>query len=196
MDNVITLFTQYSAAEVVVLLVLMVAAFKFIGEGLDYIVSKVKAYFKKEQADETQQAQLIAKLDLIDTKIDSLGTQVNNLESRVAQTEVSIALLKDKVHDLGDSIFRLDEQGKKTEGALDLIQKKLQNQARDQLIAWHHKYVYEYKMIDDIGLEAMERTYLYYKAAGGNTFIDTLMDEVRELPRPALEDREILEAIQ
>ena len=51
-------------------------------------------------------------------------------------------------------------------------------------------------MIDDIGLQSMERTYFYYKAAGGNTFIDTLMDEVRELPRPALENRAILEAIQ
>lgn len=29
----------------------------------------------------------------------------------------------------------------------------------------------------------MERRYLYYKTAGGNSFVDNLMDEVRNLPK-------------
>ena len=108
----------------------------------------------------------------------------------------SITSLKDKVNALHESVNGLSEQSKKTDDTLIIVQERLQNQARDKLIELHHRYVYEYKMIDDIGLESMERTYLYYKAAGGDTFIDTLMDEARELPRPALEDKKILEAIQ
>lgn len=189
MNNVTTLFTQYSAAEVIILLILIGMVLKFVGELVDYFVSKIRKYFKKELQEEDQQAQLITKLDQINTKIDSLGTKIFNLETRVSSTEDSISSLKNEIRDLGEMVANLEEQSKKTDNSLELVQERLQNQSRDKLIELHHKYVYDYKMIDETGLQSMERTFLHYKAAGGNTFIDTLMDEVRGLPRLALENK-------
>ena len=196
MSAVTTLFTQYSAVDVVLLLIITFTAIKAVNELVSYFWEKAKNYFRQEQEDENQQIALVSKLDDIGQKIDGLGLQISTLEERVSKSESSITSLKDKVNALHESVNGLSEQSKKTDDTLIIVQERLQNQARDKLIELHHKYVYEYKMIDDIGLESMERTYLYYKAAGGDTFIDTLMDEVRELPRPALEDRKILEAIQ
>lgn len=192
MDNFTTLFTQYSAVEVIYMLILIGLAFKFVSELVDWFKNKGRVYFKKE----TQQENLVDKLDIISEKLDSLSNQISSLEQRVDSAETAIHSLKDNVNTLTDVAASLEEQSQKTDESLNLVQDRLQNQARDRLIELHHKYVYEYKMIDDIGLQSMERTYFYYKAAGGNTFIDTLMDEVRELPRPALENRAILEAIQ
>ena len=192
MDNFTTLFTQYSAVEVIYMLILIGLSFKLVSELVDWFKNKGRVYFKKE----TQQENLVDKLDIISEKLDSLSDQISSLEQRVDSTETAIHSLKDKVKGLTDAAASLEEQSQKTDESLNLVQDRLQNQARDRLIELHHKYVYEYKMIDDIGLQSMERTYFYYKAAGGNTFIDTLMDEVRELPRPALENRAILEAIQ
>ena len=64
-----------------------------------------------------------------------------------------------------------------------LVQERLQENTRSYLIDAHHKFCYEKRAIDDLSLQAMERRYLYYKTAGGNSFIDGLMDEVRNLPR-------------
>lgn len=192
MDNFTTLFTQYSAVEVIYMLILIGLSFKLVSELVDWFKNKGRVYFKKE----TQQENLVDKLDIISEKIDSLSDQISGLEQRVDNTETAIYSLKDKVKNLTDVAASLEEQSQKTDESLNLVQDRLQNQARDRLIELHHKYVYEYKMIDDIGLQSMERTYFYYKAAGGNTFIDTLMDEVRDLPRPALENKAILEAIQ
>ena len=64
-----------------------------------------------------------------------------------------------------------------------LVQERLQENTRSYLIDAHHKFCYEIKAIDDLNLQAMERRYLYYKTAGGNSFIDGLMDQVRQLPR-------------
>ena len=192
MDNFTTLFTQYSAVEVIYMLILIGLSFKLVSELVDWFKNKGRVYFKKE----TQQENLVDKLDIISEKLDSLSDQISGLEQRVDSTETAIHSLKDKVKGLTDAATSLEEQSQKTDESLLLVQERLQNQARDRLIELHHKYVYEYQMIDDIGLQSMERTYFYYKAAGGNTFIDTLMDEVRELPRPALENKAILEAIQ
>lgn len=192
MDNFTTLFTQYSAVEVIYMLILIGLSFKFVSELVDWFKNKGRIYFKKE----SQQENLVEKLDTISSKIDSLSNQISSLETRVDSAESAVHSLKDDVCSLKETVNSLEEQSQKTDESLDLIQKRLQNQARDKLIELHHKYVYEYQMIDDIGLQSMERTYFYYKAAGGNTFIDTLMEEVRELRRPALEDKTILEAIQ
>lgn len=192
MDALITLFTQYSVVDIVTVLVLLGIAIKCISDLYDHIANKLRRYFRKEQAKEIQQDELFSKLDLIDTKIDSLGNKISEMEERMSQNEESMTSLKDKIHDLDDSVTTLNEQVKKTDEVLKLVQKRLQSQVRDKLIELHHRYVYEYGMIDDAGLDSMERTYVQYKAAGGNSFIETLMEEVRDLPRPALEEKKAL----
>lgn len=67
--------------------------------------------------------------------------------------------------------------------SLALVQERLQESARSDLLDAHHKFCYEFKKIDDLSLQSIERRYLYYKTAGGDTFIDHLMEEVRQLPR-------------
>lgn len=196
MDNFTILITQYSVAEIAILIILLGTSVKFIIELGQWFYKTFQAYFGKQQQEKIDQDGLIEKLDSLGLKIDSLGEKISTLEKRVSTAEGSVKSLKNKVHDMNDAIVSLEEQSQRSEESLDLIQERLQNQARDRLIELHHKYMYEYGMIDDIGLQSMERTYLYYKAAGGNTFIDTLMDEVRALPRPALENKNILEAIQ
>ena len=66
---------------------------------------------------------------------------------------------------------------------MKLVQERLQENTRSFLIDAHHKHCYQIKSIDDLTLQSVERRYLYYKTAGGNSFIDGLMDEIRKLPR-------------
>jgi len=47
----------------------------------------------------------------------------------------------------------------------------------------HHYFCYKLKSIDDYSLDCMERRYSHYKEEGGNSFVQTLMEEVRALPR-------------
>lgn len=47
----------------------------------------------------------------------------------------------------------------------------------------HHYFCYKLKSIDDYSLDCMERRYSHYTEEGGNSFVETLMNEVRALPR-------------
>lgn len=196
MNNVTALITEYPAAETIVLIILLFVSVKFLVELGQWFYKSFQSYFGQQQQEKTEQCDLIETIDSLCLKIDSLREQVAVLDQRISKTENCVKSLKNRVSDMNNVVINLDEQSQRSKESLDLVQERLQNQARDRLIELHHKYMYEYKMIDDIGLQSMERTYLYYKAAGGNTFIDTLMDEVRDLPRPALENKNILEAIQ
>lgn len=47
----------------------------------------------------------------------------------------------------------------------------------------HHYFCYKLKSIDDYSLDCMEKRFSHYKEEGGNSFVKTLMQEVRALPR-------------
>ena len=56
---------------------------------------------------------------------------------------------------------------------------------KDDIKAWitekHHHFCYDIKYIDDYSLDCIEKRYCHYKEEGGNSFIHTLMDDIRGL---------------
>ena len=56
---------------------------------------------------------------------------------------------------------------------------------KDDIKAWitekHHHFCYDVKYIDDYSLDCIEKRYSHYKEEGGNSFIHTLMDDIRGL---------------
>lgn len=54
---------------------------------------------------------------------------------------------------------------------------------KQSITRWHHYYCYEVGKIDDYSLDCLEKRYSHYQDEGGNSFITTLMQELRTLPR-------------
>jgi len=155
MGEITTLFTQYSVEELILLIIIVLFALRALNEVISYFYNKIKEHFGIENKKEEWERKIREGLDSIHSELEILKEQ--NL----------------KTH----------ERQKKTEATISLVQERLQENTRSYLIDAHHKFCYEIKAIDDLNLQAMERRYLYYKTAGGDSFIDGLMDQVRRLPR-------------
>ena len=58
---------------------------------------------------------------------------------------------------------------------------------KDDIKAWltqqHHYFCFQKGYIDDYSLDCMEKRYKHYVDEGGNSFVATLMSEVRALPK-------------
>ena len=58
---------------------------------------------------------------------------------------------------------------------------------RDDIKAWitekHHYFCYERKCIDDYSLDCIEKRYAHYTREGGNSFVEDLMLDLRELKK-------------
>ena len=75
-----------------------------------------------------------------------------------------------------------DSSVKQIRQSLHVVQERLQNSTRSYIIDKFHYYVYQIGAIDEAALQDLERRYLYYKEAGGDTFIESRMARIRELP--------------
>lgn len=166
MSELNNLLSSYPLSELLLLIVGLLAASKAVWTLVEYWLEKVNVHvgekYKRQE-----------RWDNFDKKIDDLTANLDN----------HIDSLSGKVEELKQQNEQTHEHQVQIDRSLALVQERLQENSRSYLLDAHHKFCYEFKKIDDLTLQSIERRYLYYKTAGGDTFIDHLMEEIRELPR-------------
>ena len=168
MDIVSNLFQQYSIESIILIIIALGIAIKFVGELIEWFYNKTRKFFNKQNDKDKENAKITDGISTVDKKVSQLLVNIGDLTNRV------------KV---------LEEQGA-------ITTERLQENSRSYIIDKHHYFCYDVKAIDDLNLQSLERRYLYYKAAGGNSYIEGLMEEIRDLPKVNLQDRHIIEAVQ
>lgn len=111
----------------------------------------------------------------------------------VNESTSSIELIKkieEKDREQDHKIEQILEAQKNSSENIDLILQQIQSlikSDRDAIKAYitkeHHYFCYEVRWIDDYNLDCLEKRYQRYVEEGGNSFIESLMEEVRALPR-------------
>ena len=156
MEGIIaSLFAQYSLESIIIFIVMLGVALKGIHELWDFFKKKLKARFKTEEAVENIDETINSKFNMLAGKLDNINSRFDKMDSDFQETKDRLAF----------------------------IEERQQENTRSFLIDAHHKFCYEVGAVDDINLQSIERRYMYYKTAGGNSFIDGLVKEIRELPR-------------
>ena len=161
------LLSQYSIETLIILIALLGFSIKAMSELWEWFYNKFKEHFSfRTQRDQDHQ-QLIEEIKELSSDIKATKAEVHQLENNMSQ---------------------FSDQMK-------ITTERLQENARNYIIDKHHYFCYQVKAIDDLSLQSLERRFLYYKAAGGNSFIDGLMEEIRELPRLNFQNEQLLHDI-
>lgn len=161
------LLSQYSIETLVILVALLGFSIKAMSELWEWFYNKFKEHFSfRTQRDQDHQ-QLI--------------TQIKELSNGIKATQEEVQILKNNMTQFSDQ--------------MKITTERLQENSRNYIIDKHHYFCYQVKAIDDLSLQSLERRFLYYKAAGGNSFIDGLMEEIRELPRLNFQNEQLLHDI-
>lgn len=188
MDAITTLLSNLSVEGIILIIVLFAVAIKFLGELFEYLYNKVKKYFdikdaKEERHEEVMNSLHILQKDMKEQKerSEKRQRQVDSIDNKLNQHYQDFEDLKSSIHNQTTEITNLNDR-------IKTLTERTQDSTRAYLIDKHHHFCYQIKAIDDMSLQDMERRFMYYKAAGGDTFIDNLMEEVRALPRINVEN--------
>lgn len=161
------LLSQYSIETLVILVALLGFSIKAMSELWEWFYNKFKDHFSfRTQRDQDHQQLII---------------QIKELSEGIKATQEEVQILKNNMAQFSDQ--------------MKITTERLQENARNYIIDKHHYFCYQVKAIDDLSLQSLERRFLYYKAAGGNSFIDGLMEEIRELPRLNFQNEQLLHDI-
>lgn len=186
-----SLLSQFSMESLVIMVVLLVAAIKCVGELFEWLYQRLKKYFDIKDEKAERHEEIMRKLDLFEMKFNE-QEKINKRRDQEIQKISNQLDAQDKTsaelsHVIDAQIIKFTD----VESQLKILNDRTQDSTRAYLIDRHHHFCYQVKAIDDMSLQDLERRFMYYKAAGGNTFIDSLMEEVRNLPRLTLEQMQI-----
>ena len=85
-----------------------------------------------------------------------------------------------KIDDLTDTVnTKFNELDKR----IDKLTESDMHDIKQAIVKDYHYFTEKQKWIDDFSLNTLELRYSDYKDEGGNSFIDSLMAELRKLPK-------------
>lgn len=187
MDAITTLLSQFSVEGIILIVVLFLVAVKFVGELFEYCYTKIKRYFDIKDEKEERHEEIMGKLEELEVTIkkqealaQQRGEQIASLTQQIKDQESKSQVFQKT---MDTQIVKFSDFQSQLQNLCD----RMQDSTRAYIIDKHHHYCYQIGAIDDMALQDLERRFMYYKAAGGNTFIDSMMEEVRNLPRLTLE---------
>ena len=90
---------------------------------------------------------------------------------------------KQKIQTLFEQQEQLAKAVEKLTEKIDMLIDSDKDDIKSYITEKHHYYAYEKKWIDDYSLDCIERRFKHYKDEGGNSFIATLMEELKALPK-------------
>lgn len=187
MDAVTTLLSNLSVEGIIFIIILFAVSVKFLGELFEYLYTKLKKYFDIKDTKERRHEEVMQSLD--ELKRDNTerrerekyrDERVEKISQQLDAQDKDSAELKQVVQNLTAELVELKDK-------VSILTERTQDSTRAYIIDKHHHFCYQIKAIDDMSLQDLERRFMFYKAAGGDTFIDALMEEVRSLPRLTIE---------
>lgn len=149
------LFETYTVGEIISFVVTFALATKGLVTFWDWAVDRIKRSFHKENQKEKEMQTLEEKIERNEQKIMEVSEK--QLENKEA----------------------LDKVAK----SVDLLIQSDKDSIKSYITKEHHYYCYKQKWIDDYTLDCIEKRYSHYREEGGNSFIEDLMEELRELPK-------------
>ncbi len=149
------LFNKYSVSEIFIFLITFALAIKGLVSFYDWSFERLKKVFNKETKQKRKIEDIKERLEHGDEDFRTLFKEQKNFEKTLSTLNNQIRLL---VESDKDSI-------------------------KSYITERHHYYCYERKWIDDYSLDCLEKRFKHYVDEGGNSFVEELMNEIRELEK-------------
>lgn len=159
------LLTEFSLGQIFLFTFLILSAVKACWEVISFLYGKIRAAFDSKYKEER-------------TK--------ESIQYRLEKCENAIANWDNKMEVFTESIKSLNEECQKSfdkqNESLQMLIASDKDDIKSFIVREYHYFTEEKGWIDDFSLDVLEKRYSHYKAEGGNSFIEELMDEIRKLP--------------
>ena len=108
---------------------------------------------------------------------------LKNKNNEVAKkTQTSVQIIED-IEKHEQEIDEINSSIKDLTKKIDILIDSDKDAIKAYITKEHHYFCYERGWIDDYSLDCIEKRYEHYEAQGGNSFIEDLMKDLRDLPK-------------
>ena len=176
-----------SMDQIFLVVLLLLVATKFVSDLLEWLYKKLKSYFNIQDNKEKQYAAILSSIESIKADMDSRKKDADLQHSQIDKISRQLDAQEGEYTSMRNTIESQTKELGNLKSQISVLTERTQDSTRAYIIDKHHYFCYQIGGIDDMSLQDLERRFMCYKALGGDTFIDALMEEIRRLPRITLE---------
>lgn len=187
MDAITSLLSMMSMDQIFLVVLLLLVATKFVSDLLEWLYKKLKSYFNIQDNKEKQYAAILSSIESIKADMDSRKKDADLQHSQIDKISRQLDAQEGEYTSMRNTIESQTKELGNLKSQISVLTERTQDSTRAYIIDKHHYFCYQIGGIDDMSLQDLERRFMCYKALGGDTFIDALMEEIRRLPRITLE---------
>ena len=100
----------------------------------------------------------------------------------IEQHQESVKMYESLENKIDDWTQSVDAKFNKIEDQLGLLMQSDMHDIKGWIVERHHRLMKQ-GWVDDFTMDTLEKRYSDYKAEGGNSYIETLMNDLRKLPQ-------------
>lgn len=176
------LLSSYSTGEVIAILIVVLLLVVAIARAAGFIWEKLKDYFGIKNDEARWRSDLTTNIKEVKEDVEDIQKKVVTLERKGEERGQRLAKVEEYTKKDHEREKQILDHNAKIDIMCSKVQQRLQDDAR-----WSFKDAYNYYFlkigkIDEHTMEALEKKYEHYKEAGGNSFVDTIMEQLRTLP--------------
>lgn len=149
------LLEHFTPTHIIMFIVLLCVAAKEVIDFIDWVKGKIANRDKNVQEEHTEKEELVETIEELQMRCQAVENKYKGV------TEV--------LNNISNKVDLLIQSDK------DAIKAYITNQ--------HHILCYERGWVDDYTMDCLEKRFGHYIEEQGNSFIEQLMNEIRELPR-------------
>jgi exopolysaccharide biosynthesis protein len=174
------LLTKYTLTEIILFIFALATALKGFFTLWDFFYDRIKKHFVKETTKEQEKTDLTQQLADISTQIKGIRDGHKEDKAEILEQVKNINI--QHTLDRQELIKKIDE----TKTTISVLLASDKDDIKSWITEKHHYFCYEKKVIDDYSLDCIEKRYQHYLDEGGNSYVATLMNEIRALPKVSM----------
>lgn len=174
------LLKQYTGTEIVLFVLALATAIKGFFTLWDWFYDRLKNHFKKQHEQQDSKEDITEQLANIAKQMGDIREGHKDDKAEILEQIKNINI--QHALDRQELIKKVEE----TKSTISVLLASDKDDIKSWITEKHHYFCYEKKVIDDYSLDCIEKRYQHYLDEGGNSYVATLMQEIRALPKVSM----------
>lgn len=183
----VELLTTLSLTQVFVFIFVILVAAKELITVIDFFRKKIKGAYNSEASKQDLMESIHEKLIVFEKDMEKQKEQNITIHEKLMFLEEDTKERKAKEQESYEKSAAFHQCCEERLNGQQKILEMLTESDRDDIRSWvvqqYHFFCEQKKWIDDFSMDALEKRYAHYVQEGGNSYITSLMDQIRALPR-------------
>ena len=158
------LFSTFSSSQIVIMVVMIAIAVKELLSLIDFFTKRTSDFFNKKQQKKDEKQEILDEIEKLNAAIIKNEEEIHNAMEQLIE-----------IREKSQELFANQQ------ASLDMLIKSDIDDIKSYIVKQYNTFIQQ-EWIDPFSMDAIEKRFEHYQNEGGNSYVENLVEKLRQLP--------------